>query len=1130
MSTRHQSFITASEAARPGCGPLLHSIRPALRWGARPGRGASGRTARALLGVGFLGLLLCAGVSPSEAHLSIIRQGHEAAGAFEVGDQTGRALAAGDFNGDGRDDLAMGAPGEDIAGGFTNAGAVIISWGSPTGVTHVGSIVLTAANSGGVNQTDAEFGRALLAGDWNNDGYDDLAIGCPRDNLGSGLPGAGMVYLMAGSANGLVPWIQLDQADAAATPENDDRFGSSFAAGDFNGDGRLDLAVGSPGEDSFRGAFSYFLNSAIGVPFGGSATLTPVALGFAGASGDQFGLALAAGNFAGGAQDDLAVGVPYFDDAQTNAGAFWIVRGSSGGLTTSQATFYTGWDFSTGIGAGHALGYALAAGRFFDGPYESLAIGEPFANVAGFADAGRVLVCPGSSGGLQTASALVLTANFGQGQQSEQFFGRALATGRFQTTGPDHDDLAIASPGRRVGDSIPAGQVQVHRGRPSGPSTTPIHRYDQTRLGEQATTGALFGSALVFGHFDGSAQGALAAGAFGMTGEAGQVHVIAPWRQALDLSCRHSVAYDCEGTLVFSQKPFDQVMIASTTKTMTVLIAAERSQLPPSDPRYVSLQEEYVVPAWVADNIPGSQVPLVTAERMTLIDLMYTCMLRSGNDAANAIADLLWGGGGPNISLPLFVAEMNQRAAELGMTGTHFHNPAGLDNEPVGPELGEHYSTPVDMAKLSRAAVENPIVAEIVATANYPMTRWFRQPDFTYDDEPWDCGNIFAGVLMNGIQPASGIKGGRTPGAQTTGLFSATAPNGGTALAGTYFLTADEGSAYVPDAASLLQVGLAECNFPLVFSPESLPFARYFPNLPTQEGKSAGGTVEFPVGMTRGVLFSLLRQSGDGSVRVGMEIGRVSETLVPGDGSVRFGIAPFQAHGGFRVQNMGTESIDLALRAAEPAFAAGITLAPGESFLVPPASSPDALPEFGLTIINGTPGVDAYLSVEEVYSFETEIGGFQLMESFQADLAREGEIVNDGFWFRVIGGDPVGDGELYLGVHQAGTTVDAPGIGIGPGGEREPALSGIGAAPNPFRETTRIGFDLAGPAEVALELFDAQGRAIRQAPPQRLPAGRFHVEWDGRDAEGRRLPPGVYFYRLVRDGRPSDTGKVVRAE
>src|SRR4029450_5826507 len=90
--------------------------------------------------------------------------------------------------------------------------------------------------------------------------------------------------------------------------------------------------------------------------------------------------------------------------------------------------------------------------------------------------------------------------------------------------------------------------------------------------------------------------------------DAGLVIVIAPWRQTFGLSCRRSLVADCEGQVGFSQKPFERVFIASTTKAMTLLVAAEHTQLPPGDPEYVSPNTEYVVPSWVATQIGGGGV------------------------------------------------------------------------------------------------------------------------------------------------------------------------------------------------------------------------------------------------------------------------------------------------------------------------------------------------------------------------------------------------------------------------------------------------------------------------------------------------------------------------------------------
>ena len=178
-------------------------------------------------------------------------------------DRFGSALAAGDFNGDRRDDLAIGVPGEDVftgAGVRTDAGAVNVIYGRSyaVGLVAAGNQlwhqdvigILDAA------EDDDKFGSALTAGDFNDDGKDDLAIGVPgEDLLGAAVTDAGAVNVLYGRG----PWAGLTAlADQFwhqdLLPNNDgaemhDRFGSALTAGDFNGDGKDDLAIGVPGED-----------------------------------------------------------------------------------------------------------------------------------------------------------------------------------------------------------------------------------------------------------------------------------------------------------------------------------------------------------------------------------------------------------------------------------------------------------------------------------------------------------------------------------------------------------------------------------------------------------------------------------------------------------------------------------------------------------------------------------------------------------------------------------------------------------------------------------------------------------------------------------------------------------------
>ncbi len=172
-------------------------------------------------------------------------------------DQFGRSLAAGDFDNDGRDDLAIGVPGETHLVTMASAGAVHILYGTNGGLDINTEQFFKQGDAGGIPNFLDYFATALAAADFNGDGRDDLAIGTPHETVGSeffGIGGAGVVNVMYGSANGLTSSgaLQLAQEDTgvANSSEEWDQFGETLAAGDFNGNGRADLVVGTPYENS----------------------------------------------------------------------------------------------------------------------------------------------------------------------------------------------------------------------------------------------------------------------------------------------------------------------------------------------------------------------------------------------------------------------------------------------------------------------------------------------------------------------------------------------------------------------------------------------------------------------------------------------------------------------------------------------------------------------------------------------------------------------------------------------------------------------------------------------------------------------------------------------------------------
>jgi hypothetical protein len=172
----------------------------------------------------------------------------------ERGDDFGRTLAWGDFDGDNIDDLLIGVPYESItttAGLQGVAGAVHVLYGSRIGLTAKRSQLWHQSRPGieEAAETYDSFGYVMVVGDFNGDARDDLAVGVPRESIGR-KESAGGVTVIYGSDRGLSAagsqfWSE-DSAAVAGTARADDGFGAVLAVADFDGDGCDELAIGSP--------------------------------------------------------------------------------------------------------------------------------------------------------------------------------------------------------------------------------------------------------------------------------------------------------------------------------------------------------------------------------------------------------------------------------------------------------------------------------------------------------------------------------------------------------------------------------------------------------------------------------------------------------------------------------------------------------------------------------------------------------------------------------------------------------------------------------------------------------------------------------------------------------------------
>lgn len=163
-----------------------------------------------------------------------------------------------------------------------------------------------------------------------------------------------------------------------------------------------------------------------------------------------------------------------------------------------------------------------------------------------------------------------------------------------------------------------------------------------------------------------------------------------------DVSADQAVLMDkSSGRVLLDKEAHTKRPVASITKIMTAIIAIESGKM-----------DETVTISKKAAYAEGSSIYLKEGEKIKLKDLVYGLMLRSGNDAAVAIAEHIGG------SVEGFRYLMNEKASWLGMTNSHFDNPHGLDSK-------MHYSTAYDMALLMRYATDNDVFKKITGTTTY---------------------------------------------------------------------------------------------------------------------------------------------------------------------------------------------------------------------------------------------------------------------------------------------------------------------------------------------------------------------------------------------------------------------------
>lgn len=360
-----------------------------------------------------------------------------------------------DFNGDGIGDVAFSAAGAYV-NGKKGAGQLVVVYGTANGVSSAKRSVISQNTAGvpGTAETNDFFGVESAYGDFNNDGYDDIAVAAPWEDVGSDTDG-GTLAVLWGSRQGITG-TGTTIADPA--PSSHDTWGKDLAAGDYDGDGTDDLAVGNTSSTIYvyKGGIS-----ASGTVGGRYTVEPPIQSG--GASHGP--LNLTAGDVNGDGRTDLVV-----DGYETETDYGWntnyLLTGTASGLSDAAAQDLKA-GVITAIGDINGDGF----GDIVSGMYWNKTTSDGETTFPGGADGGKVWITYGSASGAGSVTGITQnTGNVPGTSEKNDYFGYELDLG--DINGDGFKDLVIGVAGENIGSATDTGMVTVLYGSASGLNTS----------------------------------------------------------------------------------------------------------------------------------------------------------------------------------------------------------------------------------------------------------------------------------------------------------------------------------------------------------------------------------------------------------------------------------------------------------------------------------------------------------------------------------------------------------------------------------------------------------------------------------------------------------------------------------
>ena len=379
-----------------------------------------------------------------------------------------------------------------------------------TGALSLSLVGLGAPPVSAAPTNDSVLGAGKVQADINGDGYGDLIA----STLLYDDDRSGALVVLYGSATGLRTSGQqrVDTGDLPA-PGIDAFLIDDIVTGDFDGDGYDDLVIANPraslGSDESAGVVYVVPGSSTGLDLARARTWTQSSPGVAGSPSrfDEFGSALAAADFGGGPEIDLAIGVRG-ERADQNfiygSGIVHVLYGSPTGLTGEGSQV---WSQDTRGVPGKSenadfFGEDLAAGDFDGKNKADLAVGVPQENHSGAGNSGAVTVIYSSARALSAAGSegwSQSTRGIAGKAEHADFFGSTLAAGNF--TGSGRDDLAVSAIGEEFSGRADTGAVYVLKGSATGLTAKASQVWSQRQLGAGNETADRLGETLVAADF-----------------------------------------------------------------------------------------------------------------------------------------------------------------------------------------------------------------------------------------------------------------------------------------------------------------------------------------------------------------------------------------------------------------------------------------------------------------------------------------------------------------------------------------------------------------------------------------------------------------------------------------------------